>query len=125
MDIIATVTTAILAAFVAALLVCATAARRVADLREALDKTRADRDTALDTVAAKGERIRLLEAQVQSLSRYRGWKGVYTNARGERVNVTGLVGYRCGGTEYVIVEPTNVPGRTPYPVKRTGVEWVG
>lgn len=125
MDIIATVTSAILAAFVAALLVCATSARRVADLREALRAARAISDADKDTIAAKSERIRLLESQIASLSRYRGWKGVYTNSKGERVNVTGLTGYRCGGHEYVIVEPSDVPGRTPYPVKREGVEWVG
>ena len=82
-------------------------------------------NTNAKTIAAKQERIAVLETQLDHATRYRGWKGVYTNARQERVNVVGLCGYRCRGVEYVIVEPTDVPGRTPYPVKRADLEWNG
>ena len=117
-DIIAAATTGALAALVAVL-------PAIGRMKATTHRAIKSADTYAATIAAKQERIAHLETQLDHATRYRGWKGVYTNARGERVNVVGLCGYRCRGVEYVIVEPTDVPGRTPYPVKRADLEWNG
>lgn len=64
-----------------------------------------------------------LRSELLDATRFVGWNGVYTNAKGEEVPIVGLGGYMWKDHQYVIVEPTERPGITPYPVKRDAVRW--